>query len=87
MVRNGVVFKNEAASKIQAEEDVKFKVAWWFKNYGGGSIHSVANMILNIKESCSVVRKQKVRPYQFWRTSFCDSLLFNVDGSWKGSSS
>ena len=49
--RNNLIFRGKEASIDKAVDDVKFRVAWWFKYFGKGIKVLISVMILNIKES------------------------------------
>ncbi|KAK3193118.1 hypothetical protein Dsin_024428 [Dipteronia sinensis] len=82
---NCKVFNNRDASLSQAVDTVKFKVVWWFKTYGGGSVDSITNMTSNIKDCCVEARGSKVPSSQDWRPPPFGSLFFNLDGLSRGS--
>ncbi|KAK3183422.1 hypothetical protein Dsin_030708 [Dipteronia sinensis] len=69
----------------QAEDLVKFRVAWWFKTLGGGSSDSITAMVLNVKDCCVDVRGLKIRKAKDWNHPPAGSLRFNVDGLARGS--
>ncbi|KAK3188617.1 hypothetical protein Dsin_028178 [Dipteronia sinensis] len=84
--RNNKVFKDVEAIISQAEDMVRFRVAWWFKYLGGGSSDPITHMLLNIKECCLDSRKMKAPKKDEWFTSPIDALKFNDDCSARGDS-
>ncbi|KAK2640203.1 hypothetical protein Ddye_027998 [Dipteronia dyeriana] len=50
--RNNVVFRDIMTNSSQAMEMVKFRMAWWFKHHGSGSIEMLTDMLFNIKGLC-----------------------------------
>ncbi|KAK3223218.1 hypothetical protein Dsin_010243 [Dipteronia sinensis] len=82
--RNIKVFDNRDTSLNQAEDLVKFRVAWWFKNLGNGSTDTITTIVLNIKDCCVEARGSKSLKFKDWRLSPTESLKFNVDGSVSG---
>ncbi|KAK3222103.1 hypothetical protein Dsin_009128 [Dipteronia sinensis] len=80
-MRNQVVFKGIATSVAQDEDIVKFRIAWWFKHHGNGSMLPISTMLLNLPKSfleTKILRKAKV---DVWIPPSGDALKFNVDGS------
>ncbi|KAK3230650.1 hypothetical protein Dsin_002531 [Dipteronia sinensis] len=79
--RNNKVFKNKYVSVDQAEEDVKFRVVWWFKHYAKGSKDTVTAMLLNIKDLCIDVKPAIRTVSTAWLPPALITLKFNVYGS------
>ncbi|KAK3212626.1 hypothetical protein Dsin_017332 [Dipteronia sinensis] len=48
--RNQLVFEGKSLSVGQAEDNVKFKVTWWFKYHDKGSKDTITALLLNIKK-------------------------------------
>ncbi|KAK0599896.1 hypothetical protein LWI29_009613 [Acer saccharum] len=82
--RNNQIFRGQEASVEKAVDDVKFRVAWWFKSYGRGSKIPVSLMLLNLKESCVSLTHLKSRTHVNWLPPVGSVLKFNVDGSARG---
>ncbi|KAK2648436.1 hypothetical protein Ddye_015925 [Dipteronia dyeriana] len=51
--RNNKIFKDVGVDINQAEDMVRFRVAWWFKNLGKGSSDPFMHILLNIEERCT----------------------------------
>ncbi|KAK2648310.1 hypothetical protein Ddye_015799 [Dipteronia dyeriana] len=51
--KNGKLFKNDEASFLKAVDMVKFRVAWWFNNYGKGSSDPITLILLDIIDRCT----------------------------------
>ena len=81
---NNLIFKDQVPSLEKAEDDARFRVAWWFKHYGKGSKLPVSLLILNVKESCVILAPLKKKLKGRWMPPVGDNLKFNVDGSANG---
>ncbi|KAK2654193.1 hypothetical protein Ddye_014049 [Dipteronia dyeriana] len=68
------------------EDMVRFRVGWWFKNCGRGSLESITHIILNITELCTDVSKNMFSRTKGWLPPSLNALKFNVDGSTWGNS-
>ena len=76
---------NVDAILSQAEDLVRFRVAWWFKHFRKGSSIPVTTILLKIQECCTEAIKVKKISLDSWIPPSLDVLKFNVDGSARGS--
>ncbi|KAK2654791.1 hypothetical protein Ddye_014647 [Dipteronia dyeriana] len=83
--RNNVVFRGTQANLDMASNSVKFRVAWWFKNHGGGSNVDLTLLLLDIKERCIDKASAKAVTSKGWSYPTENKLFFNMDGSANGS--
>ncbi|KAK0575735.1 hypothetical protein LWI29_006099 [Acer saccharum] len=81
--RNQVVFQGKSADFIAFLDLVRFRVAWWFKFHGKGSVDPITVMVENLEFNCVEQNKKKKRKrsHDSWIPPYNDSLKFNVDGS------
>ncbi|KAK2659387.1 hypothetical protein Ddye_005920 [Dipteronia dyeriana] len=82
---NNEVFKDKAANLSVSLDSVKFRVTWWFKNFSSGSDVAVTLLMLDLKERCIDKTTVKVPSSIVWSPPVDEDLLFNVDGSTRGS--
>ncbi|KAK3229099.1 hypothetical protein Dsin_000980 [Dipteronia sinensis] len=82
---NVKVFNNEEASSTKVMDMVKFRVVWWFKNYGNGSCDPITLILLDIVECCTEHSKVNILKIGDCIPSPPKVLKFNVDGSASGS--
>ena len=78
--RNNVVFSGKSASIQMALDNVKFRVAWWFKNCGRGCSEDITVLFLDI-ERCVDKIPVKASRLDVWKPPLNNDLSFNVDGS------
>ena len=64
---------------------VKFRVVWWFKNLGKGSSDPVTLLLEDIRDRCVDSIDSKVPRPVGWDPPPANVLMFNVDGSARGS--
>ena len=83
--RNEKVFKETTISVVQAADMVKFRVGWWFKHISKGSNDPITLILLSIAERCKVVKNAKRPKVKVWIPPVSETLMFNVDGSVRGS--
>ncbi|KAK2664114.1 hypothetical protein Ddye_002688 [Dipteronia dyeriana] len=79
--QNQVIFKGKIISVEQAEDEVKFRVVWWFKHHAKGFNDSIRDLLLNLNELCINVKATKLRGSIEWSPLAGNNLKFNVDGS------
>ncbi|KAK3218921.1 hypothetical protein Dsin_012891 [Dipteronia sinensis] len=79
--RNSVVFRGKAASLFNAVDSVRFRIVWWFKNFGRGFKDDITLLLLDVKERCVDSKPDKVTTKSVWAPPLIDDLTFNVDGS------
>ncbi|KAK2664284.1 hypothetical protein Ddye_002858 [Dipteronia dyeriana] len=77
--RNEKAFKDGDANVPQAEDMVRFRVTWWFKNLVKGFPNSITTLIWNIKEGCTNSIIIKSRKVVEWVPPPNGSFKFNVD--------
>ncbi|KAK3206946.1 hypothetical protein Dsin_020992 [Dipteronia sinensis] len=79
--RNIKFFEGNEASISSAADLVKFRVGWWFKHHGKGSLEPITTILLNLRELC--IDKGNVKPQhkEAWCPSGINGIKFNVDGS------
>ncbi|KAK3225985.1 hypothetical protein Dsin_005847 [Dipteronia sinensis] len=80
-----VVFRGKAVDFSLAVDTVKFRVGWWIKHYGKGSIEPVTTILLNLKDRCTESIRAKLHRLETWIPQSLDVLKFNVDCSARGS--
>ena len=83
--RNKVVFNGKDAHFSMALDAVRFRIAWWFKHFGNGLADDIAILLLDIKDKCIDRKTAKVIKQNLWSPPMGEDLLFNVDGSVRGS--
>ncbi|KAK2652018.1 hypothetical protein Ddye_011874 [Dipteronia dyeriana] len=66
---------------------IKFRVAFWFKNFGCGSKVDLALLVLDIKERCVDSRKAKEKRSNVGFVLSVPTWYFYVDGSSRGNPS
>ncbi|KAK3189625.1 hypothetical protein Dsin_029186, partial [Dipteronia sinensis] len=82
--RNNVVFGGKDANSSMAQDSVRFRVAWWFKNFGCGSKEDITILLLDIKNRCVDKYQTKVNRFYKWSPPLGNDLVFNVEGSARG---
>ena len=80
-VRNHKVFENKHPCLAEAQDLVRFRVAWWFKSLGNNVTDSVTALMLNIKGCCVESKRLKKTVIKYWIPPQMNSFKFNVDGS------
>ena len=83
--RNDVVFRGTKADFCLALDSIKFRVALWFKNHGCGSEIDLTLLMLDLKDRCVEKLPFKVKKVSAWSPPKDNDLVFNVDGSARGS--
>ncbi|KAK2642973.1 hypothetical protein Ddye_024736 [Dipteronia dyeriana] len=82
--RNHLVFDGKQPRIEKMADEVKFRVAWWFKHLGKGYLDSVDALLCNVKQLCLEPKVSKKSKIADWISPSNDSLKFNVDGSSRG---
>ncbi|KAK2640843.1 hypothetical protein Ddye_022606 [Dipteronia dyeriana] len=83
--RNQLIFKDIPVDSVRMEDMVRFRVGWWFKHFGGGSLDPLTLILLNIVDRCSEISKKSFFNLQKWISPATNLLKFNVDGSVRSS--
>ncbi|KAK2653938.1 hypothetical protein Ddye_013794 [Dipteronia dyeriana] len=83
--RNGRVFQSEDADPVKALDMIKFRVTWWYKHFGKGVIDPISLLLLDVACRCVYFDRIKNPKKGNWIHPESETLLFNVDGSTKGS--
>ncbi|KAK2639402.1 hypothetical protein Ddye_027197 [Dipteronia dyeriana] len=63
---------------------IKFRVAWWLKNYGVGSNEDLTILLLDIERWCVDRNAPKIKVFRPWSPPIDHDLVFNVDRSSRG---
>ncbi|KAK2651351.1 hypothetical protein Ddye_011207 [Dipteronia dyeriana] len=79
--RNQMIFKDILVDSVRMEDMVRFRVGWWFKHFGGGSLDPITLILWNIVDRCSEASKRSFSNLQKWIPPTTNFLKFNVDGS------
>ncbi|KAK3226090.1 hypothetical protein Dsin_005952 [Dipteronia sinensis] len=83
-VRNKLVFEGKKTMIEQAIDMVKFRVVWWFKHCGKGSMVPITSLLLNIKELYVETKCVKKFGIEDWIPPMMGKFKFNVDDSFRG---
>ncbi|KAK2662605.1 hypothetical protein Ddye_001179 [Dipteronia dyeriana] len=83
---NNSVFENIELDVVKVSEVVKFRVVWWFKNFGKGSTEAIQSLLINFKDFCIDHVKTKKNRILDWKPPTDGKLKFNVDRSILGKS-
>ncbi|KAK2638085.1 hypothetical protein Ddye_025880 [Dipteronia dyeriana] len=81
---NSKVFNNKEPDLTVALDSIRFRVAWWFKHHGCGSLDPLTSLLQCVSQFCKDQMKSKKRESEAWIPPGLGSLKFNVDGSAKG---
>lgn len=85
-MRNDIVFNGKNIDQIKSLDSIKFRVVWWFKNFGCGSTVDTTLLLLDVEGRCVDSKLVKVGRPSSWSPPVDNDLLFNVDGSVHGNS-
>ncbi|KAK2658233.1 hypothetical protein Ddye_004766 [Dipteronia dyeriana] len=85
LARNKLVFQGCVANLDDATNWVKLRVSWWFKSHGSGSNVPITLLLEDSQERCVENRPRKYNRSDEWKPPQHDDLMFNVDGSARGS--
>ena len=83
--RNKAEFQGLEANVSVALDMVKFRLAWWFKNFGRGSKDDVTLLLLDVEGRCVDNVSERTIKACLWSPSPAIDFSFNVDGSVIGS--
>ncbi|KAK2648873.1 hypothetical protein Ddye_016362 [Dipteronia dyeriana] len=80
-VCNKGVFDGKMGNLSLALDSVKFRVGWWFKNFGSGCFKDITILLLDTEGRCIDRQPVKdIRPCS-WSSPLNNDLIFNVGGS------
>ncbi|KAK0608412.1 hypothetical protein LWI29_030312 [Acer saccharum] len=74
----------KAACSSLALDSIKFRVVWWFKNFGFGSNEDITILLLDVGGRCVDKKPVKIVKPCSWSPPVDNDLFFNVDGSARG---
>ncbi|KAK2646875.1 hypothetical protein Ddye_022070 [Dipteronia dyeriana] len=84
--RNNAVFWDIQANLGVAPDLVRFRVCWWFKNYGCGSEDDLIQLLLDVCDRCIDKENVRVVKRSVWTSPLGNAFFFNVDVSVRGCS-
>ncbi|KAK2648437.1 hypothetical protein Ddye_015926 [Dipteronia dyeriana] len=84
--RSCAVFNGKDFDVMLALDSKKYKVVWWFKNFGRCSNEDITILLLDIAGRCVDRKPVKIPKIGSWFPLGGNDLFFNMDGSVKVSS-